>query len=215
MKTIFKKFTKPYFVLVLSIAALPGLVNGEPQSLSSVNTDKNSTKPALKDSVRDKKTDFATLIALTLENGKESKIGSNLAPIIGLSKSMPMKKQEVNLSSNPHLREERAYYLIYENIDGTASKTAPKRTECAYLVRIRISGLDKTTRYFKTDLKGKLVKAVLSQAKLEGNGKGVKGSGVKTELDIDSPEVKETFEAEMKFWLKDWLTKQNQTAKPA
>ena len=27
-------------------------------------------------------------------------------------------------------------------------------------------------------------------------------------VDIDSPEVKKTFDAEMKYWLKDWLKMQ-------
>lgn len=215
MKTNFNKFTKTYLVLVLSIAALPGLVNGQSQSLTSVNTDKDSSQSDLKDSVKDKKTDFAKLIALTLESGKESKIGSNLAPVIGLSKSMPMKKHEVTLPSNSDLREVRACYVIYENIDGTDTEAAHKRTVCAYVVRVRVSGLDKKTRYFKTDVNGKLVKAILSEGKLESDGRGVKGSGIKTELDIDSAEVKETFDKEIQFWLKDWLKKQDAPPKPA
>ena len=79
---------------------------------------------------------------------------------------------------------------------------------CAYVVKVKRSGQNNQVRYFRIDLNGKLDKVVLSQSKADESGKIIRGSGIKTDQDINSPEVKKTFEAEMKFWLKDWLKKQ-------
>jgi hypothetical protein len=189
---------------------MPGLVNGQAQSLSSVNQSASGRK--LKDSVKADKKDVAQLISITLERGAEGKIGNNLAPVIGLPHAMPMRKQEVVMPTLANKSKERAFYVIYENADGTPPKSDQRREVCAYIVKIELSGLDKKTQYFRIDLDGKLEKAILSQGKLDSDGNGVKGSGVKTDQDINSPEVKKTFEAEMKFWLKDWLNKEQKNA---
>ncbi|MBI2385014.1 MAG: hypothetical protein HYV14_03260 [Elusimicrobia bacterium] len=208
MRTIRENFRKSAVVLALSITALPSLVNAQPKSLTSVNKDKSSNKSDLKDSVKDTKTGVAKLIDITLQNGVESNVSSVLAAVIGLPNAMPMKKHEVVMGQSDNDVETRACYVIYDNTASANPEAAEKRATCAYIVRIKRSGLDKQTRYFRIDLNGKLEKVVLSQSKFDENGKIVRGSGVKTDLDINSPEVKKTFDAEMKFWLKDWLKKQ-------
>ncbi|MDD5305067.1 MAG: hypothetical protein PHS14_18365, partial [Elusimicrobia bacterium] len=97
---------------------------------------------------------------------------------------------------------------VFENIGGPTPKTVDKRAVCAYVVNTKRSGLDKETRYFRFDLNGKLDKIVLVRGKYDESGKVVRGSGVKFDQDINSPEVRKTFETEMNFWLKDWLKKQ-------
>ena len=212
MRTIRQNFGKLALALALSIAALPGLVNGQTPSLTSVNKDKSSSKSDLKDSVKDAKIGITQLIAITLKNGTNSNIASTLAPVIGLPNAMPMRKQEVVVSKRDNDFEERACYVIYENVESTTPADDEKRAVCAYIVKIKRSGLDKETRYFRIDLNGKLEKVVLSKSKYDEAGKIVSGSGVKTDQDIDSPEVRKTFEAEMKFWLKDWLKKEQKNA---
>jgi hypothetical protein len=194
------------------MSAMPGLVNGQTQSLTSVNKDKSSTKTALKDSVTDQRKGVAQLIATVLKSGTNDDVGSNLAPVIGLPKAMPTKDVELAISQRNNDSEKRRCFVVYENTESTAPATEEKRAVCAYIVKIKRSGLDKETRYFRIDLNGKLEKVVLSQTKYDESGKVVRGSGVKFDQDIDSPEVKKTFEAEMKFWLKDWLKKEQKDA---
>ncbi|MBI2790042.1 MAG: hypothetical protein HYX59_15330 [Elusimicrobia bacterium] len=196
------------FALGLSITAMPILVNGQGQSLSSVNKDNSSSKTGLKDSIKDTKTDISRLIAVVLKTGTSENTGSNLAPVIGLPKAMSTMDVELPITQKPDLTETRRCFVVYERIEGQKGETVDKRPMCAYIVRAKRSGLDKETKYFKFDLNGNLEKVVLSNGKYDASGKVVRGSGVKTDLDINSPEVKKTFDAEMKFWLKDWLKKQ-------
>lgn len=191
---------------------MPDLVNGQAQSLSTVNKDNSSNKSALKDSVKDAKAGIAQLIETLLKSGVDGNIGSTLAPVIGLPTAMPMKKKEVVLSQRGADEERRGCFIIYETAGGPDVKENAKRPVCAYIVRFKRSGSGRQTRYFRIDLNGKLVKVILSEGKHDASGKVVRGSGVKTDLDIDSPEVRRTFEAEMDFWLKDWLKKQQQNA---
>lgn len=202
-----KNFLRAAFALALSIAAMPGLVNGQTQSLSSVNKDNSSNKSPLKDSVKD----VTRLITAVLQAGNSENTGSNLAPVIGLPKAMSTKDVEIPISKNADTTETRRCFVVYEKTEGPTPESTNNRAICAYVVRTKRSGLDKETRYFKFDLNGKLEKVVLSHGKHDASGKVVRGSGVKTDLDIDSPEVRKAFEAEMKFWLKDWLKKQKKS----
>lgn len=212
MNAIHKNSIKAAVALALSIAALPNLVNGQPQSLSTVNTDKSSNQVLLKDSVKDAKSDIAKLIAAVLKKGTNENTRSSLSPVIGLPKAMPAMDVEVPISQKASVTETRRCFVVYENVEGTASEKGDKRPVCAYIVRAKRAGLDKETKYFRINLNGNLEKVVLTQGKYDASGKIVRGSGVKFDLDINSPEVKETFEAEMKFWLKDWLRKEQKNA---
>lgn len=208
MRTVQNNFRMSAIALALSIAAMPGLVNGQAHSLSSVNQDNSSNKPDIKDSVRDSNSGVAHLIAEVLKQGTDENTGSNLSPVIGLPKAMPAMDVEVDISKRTEVRETRRCFVVYETSESPAVESGNKRAICAYVVRTKRSGLDKETKYFKFDLNGKLEKVVLSHGKNDATGKAIRGSGVKTDLDIDSPEVRKAFEAEMKFWLKDWLKKQ-------
>lgn len=208
MRTTRKIFERTNLALTLIIAAMPILVNGKDQSLPSVNHDNSSTGTTLRDSVKDAKGGVSLLIEAVLKTGTSENTGKNLAPVIGLPKAMPTKDVEIPISDNAGTAESRRCFVVYEKIEGAAPDATEKRAMCAYIVRTRRSGLEKETKYFKLDLTGKLEKVILSRGKYDASGKVVRGSGVKTDLDIDSPEVRKTFEAEMDFWLNDWLKKQ-------
>lgn len=205
MKKIFARST---LALALSIAAMPILVNGQGQSLSSVNSAKSSNEPALKDAIKDTKADVKRLIETMLKNGSDGTISSVLAPVIGLPKAMPMRREEIVISAKGSDFERRGCWVIYESEEGPGSKDGVKRTVCTYVLKATRAGTDNQVQYFRIDPDGTLVKAILSKSKADAAGKPVRGSGVKTDLDIDSPEVKKAFDAEMDFWLKDWLKKQ-------
>lgn len=212
MRTTRKNFWKPTFVLGLSIAATPILVNAQTRSLTSVNKDKSSNESELNDSVKDTKTSIAQFIEVMMKTGIDGDVSSILASVIGLGKAMPTKDQEIVINRGGTDIEKRACYVVYENIESTAPGLNEKRPVCAYIVKIKRSGLDKQMRYFRIDLNGKLEKVILSQSKYDEAGKIVRGSGVKFDQDINSPEVKKTFAAEMNFWLKDWLKKEKKSA---
>jgi len=204
MKKIFRRSA---FALALSIAAMPGLVNGQGQSLSTVNSANSSNRSDLKDSVKDAKADISQLVSAILKAGTDENPGSNLAPVIGLPKAMPTKDVEIPISQKAGTVETRRCFVVYDT-PAPPAESAGKRAMCAYLVRTKRSALEKETRYFRFDLNGKLEKIVYLQGKYDATGKAVRGSGLVNEPSIDSPEAKKIFEAEMKFWLKDWLKKQ-------
>ena len=174
-------------VLALSIAALPSVVNAQ----------------ALKATKRADKGGFSALIEIVVGTGIDEKIGDNLAPVIGLPKAMPMKVRDTLLSGKNKDREIRSCLVIIDE---------DKHPICVYAVRSKKSGRDKRSQYFRISLDGKLEKAVLSQTKYDENDKGIKGSGVKFDQDINSPEVKKAFDVEMSYWLKDWLKKEKKSA---
>ena len=58
------------------------------------------------------------------------------------------------------------------------------------------------TAWFSASLVGKLERAVFLSGKLDGQGNGIKGSGVPVEKDIGSAEVKKKFQHELDLWLK-------------
>lgn len=211
MRTLHRNYRRTALGLALSMSVMPNLVNAQSPSLTSINNANSSTTSELKDSAKESRPGFAELIEAVLRTGADGNVGINLAPVIGLPKPMPYKTQQALISKHDKDQETRAYYVIYENTESTASKAAEKQAICAYIVRVKRSGLDRQMRYFRTDLNGKLEKVVLSESKLDDAGKGVLGSGVATDQDIDSSEVKKTFEAEMKFWLKDWLKKEQKS----
>lgn len=212
MRAIPKTLSRSAFVLALSMSALPNLVNAQAQSLTSVNKANNSSKSDLKDSVKDANSGASKLIETVLRTGIDSSVGKNLAPIIGLPGAMSMKKHDVVISENGNDFERRACWVIYENSGGPDSKVGDKRSLLAYVLKAKRTGLDNQIQYFRIDPNGKLQKAILSRSKVTADGKGVRGSGAKTDLDVDSPEVRKTFEAEMNFWLKDWLKNEQKNA---
>ena len=55
---------------------------------------------------------------------------------------------------------------------------------------------------FRVSLNGKLEKAVVIHGKRDEQGNSIKGSGVTTEKDINSPEIQERFQHELDLWLK-------------
>lgn len=193
------------------MSALPNLVNAQTQSLTSVNKN-NSSKTDLKDSVKEPKADIAELISAVLKKGTNENIGSNLAPVIGLPNAMPIVDVEVEISKKAAEKETRNCFVVYEHVENPGAEGASKRALSAYAVRRKRSDRSTETKYFRLSLKGDLEKVVISKGKFDKHGKIVRGSGIKTDLDVDSPEVRKTFEAEMKFWLKDWLKKEQRNA---
>ena len=195
---------------VVSMSVAPKLVNGKEQSLSSVNKYKSAKQPAKKLA----EVSPQQLINHIFLTGHAGKIGKNLAPVIGLPKAMPVKWTNSVTGTIEEKVGQRECHIVYEDDVAAAPKTSTGTPTCAYLIVLNHSGLDRQTQYYRMDLKGKLEKAVIAKSKVDGSGKVVRGSGVKVDQDITSPEVRKAFEKEMAFWLKDWLPKQSKAAAP-
>lgn len=175
-------------LLRLSIALVAIAVNADSAPLPSFNK-----KPS----------PISAVIERVLRSGTEGSFGSNIAPVIGLPKSMPHKGESVVLRENGSELDARLFYVVFERPDSDASGTMTPI--CAYIARLTRSGTDENNRYFRVNLAGELEKVVQMQGKRGTDGKPIKGSGVKFDQDINSSEVKKAFEAEFKYWTKDWL----------
>src|SRR3989338_2358749 len=98
MKTVMRFSKRASLALALSITAMPILVNGQPQSLSSVNKDKSSNESGVMAAVKETKADVSRLIATVMTVGNNENTGSNLAPVIGLPRAMSTKDVEIQIS---------------------------------------------------------------------------------------------------------------------
>lgn len=179
--------------LLLSIAVPLFLVNARGQSLPSVNRDK---KPAVAS-----KSDIEKLIQLLLQRGDDKKLGENVAPLIGLEKSADVKQRDNIIKQDDKAVDVRTCYVVFSD------KPEQKVPMCLFVRRSKQTATTTESRYFKVTLLGKLEKAVEIKGLRTGD-KGVRGSAVTTPQDIESPAIKKEFDAEMAYWLKDWLKKE-------
>lgn len=151
------------------------------------------------------KTEFDALVRVLMASGADDRIGGNLAPVIGLPHAMAIKVQDLLISENAKGREIRSCFVVYDEAD-------TPRPVALYMARLKRSGQDKRSQYFRMTLEGVLEKAILSQGKTDETGKAVRGSGVKFDQDVNAPDVQKSFNAEKTFWLKEWLPKARRAA---
>ncbi len=190
-----KRFRKIVPSLALSIAALLVSVNAEAQPLSSVNRSKSADKSA-----KSSKDELDRLIQTLLRLGDAKTISDTMAPIIGLKKSSKVRQQDVIVRQDKRSGDMRTCFVVISNDDD-------KSPMCLFVKRSRQTMSDSESKYFRVNLSGELEDALTWTGKKGATG-GIRGSGAKTQQDIASPVVKKEFEAEMAFWLKDWLKRE-------
>lgn len=183
--------------LSLSIAALLFLVNARAEPLPSVNRGNKASK-----SSANSKGELDRLIELLIQRGADKKIAQTLAPVIGLEKSADVKQQDNIIKQDDKGVDVRSCFLVF------ADSHDQKVPMCLLVRRSKQTASTTESRYFKVSLVGKLEKAVEVQGQRTAD-KGVRGSGVTTNQDIDSAAVQKEFRAEMAYWLKDWLKKES------
>lgn len=182
------------WLLALSIAALLPLVNASAESLTAVNP-----------SDKRQESDFSQLVTTVLQTGGNSEFKKNIAPAIGLDKPSPTRVKENKLQDKPSATEFKSCFVVIE-------KPTEKTPKCVYLAWMKkISGKSET-QYYRVSLAGKLEKSITILGDLDSDGKPIKGSGKKVDNDINSPETKKGFDAEMAYWLNDWLKKEQKPA---
>jgi len=194
------------------MAVVSVAVKAEDRSLTTFNKKELKADAKLKDSVKDRKTDFARVIQILMESGDDQKIGPNIASVVGLPRAMPTKAAAIRISADGEHKENRQCHVAYE----TGDHSDVRRPVCVYLVRGKRSAQGTQTRYFKLDLNGRLERVIATAVKFDENGQAGPGSLENIDEDINSPEVKKAFNIEMAAWTNDWLkSKQKVVAKKA
>jgi hypothetical protein len=181
-------------LLALSIAALLPLVNASAESLTTVNSSDKKVSA-----------DFSKLVKTVLATGGDAEIKKHLAPVIGLDKPSPTKFKENELNVTSSSSELKSCYVILD-------QPTDKKPKCVYLAWMKRAAGKTETQYYRISLSGQLEKSVTTFGNYDETGKQIRGSGKKVERDINSPEVKKEFDAEMAYWLKDWLEKEQKAA---
>lgn len=185
-------------IAVLSIAGTARAVNAPSQNLSSVNKDKNDSAEALKDSPGEEKSGVTELSRVVLHDGKSARFPEHLAAAVGFPAGASDKDVAVNGKVG------RLCSVAYEP-EGSA-RAVPKPLG-VYLRTLSKTGRELHGYVFRVGLDGKLEKALRAEGKYDADGKLVSGSGAYLPCDVDSKETRLAFDAEMAFWLKDWLRK--------
>lgn len=128
--------------------------------------------------------------------GDDNYVRPYLAPFLSLAANAPTKAYILdNLEKQSSRKPEKICNLVMQpSSDG---KLAPSS---AIFVDGYIDNSASQAYYFKVNLDGKLLSAIKTSAKMEG-GKSVRGSGVKEDLDVNTPEVQSRFQKELDYWL--------------
>ncbi|UPT73038.1 MAG: hypothetical protein M0D55_14180 [Elusimicrobiota bacterium] len=180
--------------LSLSIAALLFLVNARAEPLTTVNPTKAPAK-----SVKNSKGEFERLVQMLLDRGSDGSISGNLAPQIGLESASDIKKQDILVRKDGNSGEMKTCIVVFSD----AERKSPM---CLFIKRSEQTTSSIRSTYFKVNLFGKLEKAVKIHGKRTVDT-AIRGSGVTTVQDIESPAVKKDFDGEMAYW-KKWVKKE-------
>lgn len=137
---------------------------------------------------------FSRFIKTLRANGTNNYIRANVAPHLSLEPSAPSKAYVLDEVPAPSAQKSgKACSLVLSQ-----DKTSPM---CAVFLTLTIQKETATSRYFKTSLDGKLMSAIQVNSRVDENGKPVRGSGVKSDLDVTSPDIQKAFKKELDFWL--------------
>lgn len=155
-------------------------------------------EPDLKDSVKSGQSEISKLVQKLMASGGDGQYRNGYAQAVGLDRPMPIKGTMVPIG-----REARKCQIIYET-----DETNGDRPFCVYFLRTKKTQHDGEERYYRVSLDGQLEKVVTLRNKLDDQGKALVEGRSRVEEDMMSPDIKKAFNAEMTFWLKDWLKKQ-------
>lgn len=196
-------------LFIASIAAFSAAVKA--QASDSPKPSAGSHKTGLKTLATDNKNEFKQLIEFMMRNGLDDRYGENLASSVGLPGARPLKGDNIRSKKFDKKRGGLNCTVVYEE-SPEATEYDGKRPICIFLEVPKLSGQGSENRYYRLSLDGQLEKVVLMRSKRDGDGKVIRGSRIDTEEDINSPEVKKAFAAEMAD-VRQWLKVQLKTQK--
>ena len=190
--------------ILISMMALLPLVNASAKDLPTSN--QPTKKAALKDSVKERPSDLSRLIDMLMHTGDEDRLLEHLSPLIGLTGTPPAKGRDFTLP-RPKGKERRECTIVFSD-DSQNVSPEEKRITCLYIQHKIVSGHDSEAMYYRFNIEGKLEHVTVNHGKNDDDGKPILGSGVAVDKDIDSPDVQKAFKAELSYWTKDWLKKE-------
>ena len=173
---------------LLAICAVSGAFFVEAHAAKSAKSSPSSSKTTSR---------FSSFVQKLNIEGADDFMRPNTAPFLALPPNAPSKAYVVDtLAREGDRQPEKLCKLVLEQ-PAADSKFTPT---CIVLIN-GFTALETSESYhYKVGLDGKLLAAVQLSGKYN-NGKPVRGSGVKTDLDINSPEVQSSFKKELDFWL--------------
>jgi hypothetical protein len=189
------------FSLVVSMAASLLVVNASAQDLPSRN--QPSPQSNIKDSVKESQTDLSRLIGILMRTGDEQRLAP-LSPLIGMTGDPPIKGRDFTLPRTDG-KERRECTIVFSESSQNNVQNTEKHPTCLYIQHKFVSGHDSEAIYYRLSLDGKLEHLTVSHSKYDDNGKPVPGSAVRSDRDINSPEVQKAFKAELNYWTKEWV----------
>lgn len=140
---------------------------------------------------------FASFVQKLNAEGEDNPLRPNTAPFLALPPNAPSKAYVVDTLARQNDRQpEKLCKLVLEKSEST-DKLTPM---CLVLIDGYTGEESSEIFHYKVGLDGKLLAAIRLTGK-NSDGKPVRGSGVKTDLDINSPEVQASFKRELDFWL--------------
>lgn len=173
--------------LLVSLAVVClGITRAESAGKSTTRTTKHSSSQS----------SVSSFFAKLGTEGVDNYIRPNMASFLSLSANQPTKAYIIDtLAPKAARKPEKVCNLVLSpSADGTMAPTS------AVFIDGYLEDTASLAYYFKVGLDGKLQAAIKTSGKRAG-GKPVRGSGVKEDLDVNSPEVQSRFQKELDFWL--------------
>ena len=179
----------------LSIVSLLAPVNGEAADAHAANT----PSPTLSDKLKKKSGGLSLegLVQRLLGQGKDEPLGKNIGAALGFAAGAPTKTLSVE---PPHAADNRARDCMVV-LEETPQPGEPKPI-CLLFLSKKYDSASSDSYWFRLWLDGTLERAFLARIRLDESGKVIRGSGVKTDLDVNDPETKALLQRELDFWLK-------------
>lgn len=152
-----------------------------------------STKPSKASSSRSSVSSFFAKLGT---EGDDNVVRPHLGPLLSLTPNAPTKAYILdNLNRQAARKPEKICNLVMApGSDGSLTPSS------AVFVDGYIDDTTTFAYYYKVGLDGKLQAAIKTVGK-RADGKPVRGSGVKEDLDVNSPEVQSRFQKELDYWL--------------
>lgn len=140
-----------------------------------------------------KTSSIEALVERLLRGGFPDKLPGLLAQLVELPSEPSYRGVLVTAEQSTDAMPHKAMVIVDES--------SQKPTFLVFQVDRRTQG-HKEGYWFRASVEGALQKATLLDAKMDENGKGIKGTGVTTPQDIESPETQKRFQHELDLWLK-------------
>lgn len=142
-------------------------------------------------------TRFSSFVQKLHAEGEDNFVRPNVAPFLALTPNAPSKAYTVDtLAREGDRQPEKLSKLVLGSSDSNGRQTP----ECVVFIDGFTATESSVIYHYKVGLDGKLLAAIQLRGK-RSDGKAVRGSGIKTDLDINSPEVQSNFKKELDFWL--------------